>query len=374
LWKSQLGKLKADVDQALSRVCERLLSFGPGSKKNKNKKKSRLCWVPKAPKPISFDLLAEPVVLPEVVLSPTLGYGGLEKPLAVFELSGGLYPMSLMSGFSAPENRSSRPMRGPWLDFVTAAVEDGVGLSEMMGSFPVIPEVSGGSSSSTVVPESASLVSHPRPNSGVVSSVFGLEANLTNSVALVDSSMNKEGAMVVWVGSNPLDTLVASDFSPFISSVVSGPFSHKLFSSLRCKNGLDFVSIPEGEGVSSAGIPREQEGSKELSSFVVQSVFSFEIVEGGVGDEVGGLGPLSVMPLAVEMDKDSSSKVPPRWVMERVKGYYKLVGVSCDQYEDKLLALFELIEARRFQSLADSLAKVTTGLGVKGQREIKRLD
>jgi hypothetical protein len=54
--------------------------------------------------------------------------------------------------------------------------------------------------------------------------------------------------------------------------------------------------------------------------------------------------------------------------------HYKLVGVSCDQYEDKLLALFEEIEARQDQSLADSLVMVTTTSGVKGQREIKRLD
>ena len=44
-WKSQLEKLKADVDQVLSRVCEGLSSFGPGLKskrvgrKNKTKKK-----------------------------------------------------------------------------------------------------------------------------------------------------------------------------------------------------------------------------------------------------------------------------------------------------------------------------------------------
>jgi hypothetical protein len=87
-----------------------------------------------------------------------------------------------------------------------------------------------------------------------------------------------------------------------------------------------------------------------------------------------GIGSISVMPLALEMDKDSSLRVSPRWVMERVKGYYKLVGMSCDQYEDKLLALFELIEARRVQSLVDSLVMVTTASGVKGQKEIKRLD
>jgi len=39
--------------------------------------------------------------------------------------------------------------------------------------------------------------------------------------------------------------LVASDSSPSISSLVSGPFSHKLFSGLGFRNGLDFVSIPE---------------------------------------------------------------------------------------------------------------------------------
>jgi len=138
--------------------------------------------------------------------------------------------------------------------------------------------------------------------------------------------------------------------------------------------GRKGVGCIGGEEFSYACNPREPKGLKELSSVVVRSESSSEIVEGGVGDELEGIGPISVMPLAVEMDKDSSSNVSPRWVMERVKGYYKLVGVSCDQYEDKLLALFELIEARRVQSLADSLAMVTTVSRVKGQRKIKRLD
>jgi hypothetical protein len=59
IWKSQLEKLKADVDQALSRVCEGLLEIGPGFKptvigrkrKKKLKKKRRLRWVQKDPKP-----------------------------------------------------------------------------------------------------------------------------------------------------------------------------------------------------------------------------------------------------------------------------------------------------------------------------------
>jgi len=231
-----------------------------------------------------------------------------------------------------------------------------VGSSVRMGSFPVTPEGSGGlfsSFSSTGVKD-------------LVSSVLGLEGPESN-LAVVDSPMKAEDALVVRDGSDPSDTLVVSVFSPS-APLISGPLG------LRSRNGLVSVPISEGVGVSSAGVPREQEGSKDLSLFSFQSVFRSVNVEGGVGDEGEGLGPLSVLPLAVELDKDSVLNVSPRWVMERVKGYYKLVGVSCDQFEDKLLALFEQIEAKRDQSLVDSLALVTSVSGVKGQREIKRLD
>jgi hypothetical protein len=64
-WKRQLEKLKAEVDQAFSRVCEGILEFGPGLKpkvngrkrKNKLKKKRRLRWVRKDPKPNALVLL-----------------------------------------------------------------------------------------------------------------------------------------------------------------------------------------------------------------------------------------------------------------------------------------------------------------------------
>jgi len=137
------------------------------------------------------------------------------------------------------------------------------------------------------------------------------------------------------------------------------------------RKGVGWVG---GEESAHACNSREPEGLKEMPSDVIQSGFNSEIVKGGGGEDVEGFGPISVIPLAMEMDKDSNLNVSPRWVLERVKGYYKLVGVSCDQVEDKLLALFEEIEAIRTQSLADSWAMVTTVSGVKGQREIKRLD
>jgi hypothetical protein len=76
--------------------------------------------------------------------------------------------MSRTFGFSAPENQSSRSVQGHRPDSVAAAREDGVGSSVRMGTFPVTPEGSGGSSSSTGVHNLASLVSHPELLSGVV--------------------------------------------------------------------------------------------------------------------------------------------------------------------------------------------------------------
>lgn len=95
---------------------------------------------------------------------------------------------------------------------------------------------------------------------------------------------------------------------------------------------------------------------------------------GGEGAELEELGPLSLMPLAVKVGKESTSSVSPRWVVEWAKDYYKLVGLSCDWYKDKLLALFEETEATRNQTIVENMAMATAVLGVKGQQQIKRLD
>jgi hypothetical protein len=226
LWKSQLEKLKADVDQALSRVCEGLFSFGPGSKskcvgrkkKIKNRKR-RLRWVPKAPKPSSFDPLAESVGCPEVGPSPALDCGGSENPPAVSEPPGGSCPM-LTAGLSVPENQFSSPVQGPQPDSVAAAREDGAGPSVRMGTSPVTPEGSGGLSSSTDVHNLVRLVYQPEPFFWAVSFVLGLEGPEAN-LAVVDSPMKAEDALVVGAVSDPSDTLVVSDFSPSPSLVLA---------------------------------------------------------------------------------------------------------------------------------------------------------
>jgi hypothetical protein len=101
-WKRQLEKLKAEVDQAFSRVCEGLLEFGPGLKpkvngrkrKNKLKKKRRLRLVRKDPKPNAL-VLNDRVVCPVEGLSPVKGIAGSDKSPTTPENSGGLGFLSL---------------------------------------------------------------------------------------------------------------------------------------------------------------------------------------------------------------------------------------------------------------------------------------
>jgi hypothetical protein len=125
------------------------------------------------------------------------------------------------------------------------------------------------------------------------------------------------------------------------------------------------------------GHPRETEGSKFLSSmevYVVKNEPLLQDVDDGEGEELGDSGPLSLVPLVVSVGTESSSSVSPIWVVERVKGFYKVIGLSCDPFEDKLMSLFEEIEATRDQTIAETMAMATAVSRMKGQREIKRLD
>jgi len=66
-------------------------------------------------------------------------------------------------------------------------------------------------------------------------------------------------------------------------------------------------------------------------------------------------------------------RTSPRWLVERVKGFYQVVGLSCEGYKDKMLALFEEIEATRDQSMAEYTTSIPSTPGAKGQRELNRL-
>jgi hypothetical protein len=64
--------------------------------------------------------------------------------------------------------------------------------------------------------------------------------------------------------------------------------------------------------------------------------------------------PLVLTPMAVDGGDMHHPRVSHRWVVERVKSFYQVVGLSCEGYEDKLLALFEEIEAARDLSMVES--------------------
>jgi hypothetical protein len=81
--------------------------------------------------------------------------------------------------------------------------------------------------------------------------------------------------------------------------------------------------------------------------------------------------PIVITPLAVE--GVDGQRVSPRWVVERIKRFYPIIGLSCGRFEDRLLALFEEIEAARDLSLAEPKTKLSPAQGVKGQRELNRL-
>jgi hypothetical protein len=95
--------------------------------------------------------------------------------------------------------------------------------------------------------------------------------------------------------------------------------------------------------------------------------------EDKIRGDLEGCEPLLLTPLAVDVGDGHHPRVSPRWVVERVKGFYQVVGLSCEGYEDKMLALFEEIEATRDQSMAEYTTSIPSTPGAKGQWELNRL-
>jgi hypothetical protein len=91
-------------------------------------------------------------------------------------------------------------------------------------------------------------------------------------------------------------------------------------------------------------------------------------------DEVlGGSEMLDVQPLAV-MEKDLGDvPMSTDWVFERIRGFCKVVGISCPGFEDKLMDLFNVIEAHRYSDRVRHDNNLSA-MGNRGQREVKSLE
>lgn len=61
------------------------------------------------------------------------------------------------------------------------------------------------------------------------------------------------------------------------------------------------------------------------------------------------------------------------WVFDRVKNFCHVVGLSCEGFEDQMLALFTTIKANRYQASLGSDPKCCYKLVNRGNRELKML-
>jgi hypothetical protein len=92
-------------------------------------------------------------------------------------------------------------------------------------------------------------------------------------------------------------------------------------------------------------------------------------------DVIGGSEMLDIQPLAVLGEQLGDNFVSTEWVVERVKGFYKIVGLSCLGLEDKLMVeLFNDIEPHRYSNRVGHDNNLSAKFGNRGQREVKRLE
>jgi hypothetical protein len=241
IWKTQLEKLKADVDQAFSRVCEGLLEIGPGLKlnvngwkrKNKLKKKKRLLWVQKDPKPNAY-VLKDPVVLPMEGLSPAKGIGGSDKSPATSEISSGLgFPSS---GTLAPGSQlavcSSSYEQGSRPDFAEVLLEGETGPFEKIGLSSKLPEVTEGPpfTLEVLVPVSVSPLSVLSFGSDLP--IHVPEVSPKDPIVSAKVSRDSVDALTVWAGPGSLEIV---------------PFTHIPSFGSGIRNGIELALIPEEE-------------------------------------------------------------------------------------------------------------------------------
>jgi hypothetical protein len=70
----------------------------------------------------------------------------------------------------------------------------------------------------------------------------------------------------------------------------------------------------------------------------------------------------------VDVGDGHPPRVSPRWVVERVNCFYHIVGLSCEGYDDKMMALFEEIVATRDQTMAEDTTSISSTQGQKVNR------
>jgi hypothetical protein len=322
-WKCHLEKLKAEVDKAFSRVCEGLIEFGPGVKpsvngqkrKNKLKKKRRLRWVRKEPKP---NVLVQKVrdVCPGEGSPPVKDLTGSDKSLEVLEFPG-FVSGDLIVGSSAVSEISFSSERGPRPEDNEDSLKGDMGPIVEMGWSSKLPEVAGSPSSSLEirVPVSASAPSVLGTGTLVPIAISG--DSLIEPAVGANVLRALDDVLSLWVESGPPDPLFSSGFTSSVPMLTHS-------SGLGERNGLEVALLPEEEPV-----------------------------------------PLSF----IDKVRECSGEKTPEGFLKAILAYSHRVGITCDGFESKLSAVFEAI----IDSNVKKVAGPSSSLSIKGTRELNRL-
>jgi hypothetical protein len=68
-----------------------------------------------------------------------------------------------------------------------------------------------------------------------------------------------------------------------------------------------------------------------------------------MGEELKGIESLVVHPIAVMDEQALPESISSDWVVQRVKKFYHVVGLSCEGFDEQVMAMFSAIEASRNQ-------------------------
>ncbi|GLT55530.1 hypothetical protein SLA2020_286440 [Shorea laevis] len=132
--------------------------------------------------------------------------------------------------------------------------------------------------------------------------------------------------------------------------------------------------IPSSEAILTLGT---KEGSAEAQSVSLGDDDSYaddlELVPYN-SEEVLDLEPLEVLLEDVLEERDPPEQASCEWVLERVKNFCTVVGLSYEGYEEQMMALFSAIERNRKVSTVTKHTEVLPKSKTKGKRELQRLE
>ena len=101
----------------------------------------------------------------------------------------------------------------------------------------------------------------------------------------------------------------------------------------------------------------------------------FENWEMAIPDVAAAL-EVSLLNMYSEVDEfeNCKSHEPSKWVMKRIKGFNRFLGVSFNGYKEEALRLFTAIEGRwRAKGRPNAAPQRKQGMGMKRYRELKNL-